>query len=67
MKNLKWRSYFKLFCLRIVCKIGIYVLVNVEDLNLCGNIVNLLKNRCKKNFDFIYFILKYFLFNMLNI
>lgn len=66
VKNLKWRSYFKPFCLRIVCKTGTYVSANVEDLNLRGNTVNPPKNRCKKNPDPIYLIPKHFSSNMLN-
>lgn len=66
VKNLKWKSYFKPFCLRIVCKTGTYVSANVEDLNLRGNTVNPPKNRCKKNPDPIYLIPKHFSSNMLN-
>lgn len=66
VKNLKWRSYFKPFCLKIVCKTGTYVSANVEDLNLRGNTVNPPKNRCKKNPDPIYLIPKHFSSNMLN-
>lgn len=53
VKNLKWKSYFKPFCLRIVCKTGTYVSANVEDLNLRGNTVNPPKNRYR-------FLLRFF-------